>query len=69
VPEGVADGVEVVHAPGEGDDTLVALAAAAATETEPVTLVTADRALRDRARQAGAEVVGPSWLLDRLSAR
>jgi hypothetical protein len=63
VPEGVADGVEVVHAAGEGDDTLAAIAAAA---TEPVTLVTADRALRERARRAGAEIVGPTWLLDRL---
>ena len=57
------DGVEVVHAPGEGDDTIAELAANA---SEPVTLVTADRALRERARAAGAEVVGPSWLLERL---
>jgi hypothetical protein len=62
-PEGVIDGVEVVHAPGEGDDTLAALAA---SSRPPVTLVTADRGLRDRVRSAGAEVVGPSWLLDRL---
>jgi hypothetical protein len=62
-PEGAVDGVEVVHAPGEGDDTLVALAAAA---VEPVVLVSADRALGERARRAGADVVGPTWLLDRL---
>jgi hypothetical protein len=61
--EGEADGVEVVHARGEGDDTLAALAAAA---DEPVTLVTADRGLGSRARAVGAEVVGPRWLLDRL---
>lgn len=63
VGEGIVDGVEVVYAPGEGDDTLAALAAAA---TELVRLVSADRGLRDRVRRAGVEVVGPSWLLDRL---
>ena len=62
--EGVENGVEVVHAPREGDDTLATIAEAS---TEPVTLVSADRALADRCRAAGAQVVGPSWLLDRLS--
>ena len=61
--EGVADGVEVVYAPGHGDDTLVALAGAA---DEPVVLVSADRALADRCRAVGSEVVGPNWLLSRL---
>ena len=61
VAEGEADGVEVVHAPGEGDDTL------AARSTPGVTLVTADRALAERARSTGAEVVGPRSLLDRLA--
>lgn len=60
--EDEVDGVEVVHAPGEGDDTVVALA-----EAHPeVVVVTADRELAERARAAGAEVVGPDWLLDRL---
>ncbi len=62
--ERVGDGVEIVHAPGQGDDTVVAIAAAA---TEPVTTVTADRALGERCRAAGSEVVPPSWLLDRLA--
>jgi rRNA-processing protein FCF1 len=61
--EGVADDVEVVHAPGEGDESLVAVTAAS---TAPVTLVSADRALAERCRDAGADVVGPGWLLDRL---
>src|SRR5436190_23648155 len=60
--EGAADGVEVVHAPGEGDDTIAAVAAA----HSDVTVVTADRGLAERVRAAGGEVVGPSWLLDRL---
>lgn len=60
--DGEAEGVEVVHAPGEGDDTIAALAGAHGD----VVVVTADRALADRCRAAGAEVVGPTWLLDRL---
>ena len=56
-------GVRVVHAPGEGDDTIVALATDA---SEEVVLVSADRALGERCRAVGAEVVGPGWLLDRL---
>ena len=63
VDEGHADGVEVVHAAGHGDDTLVALAAKSDT---PVVLVSADRQLAKRVRQSGAEVVSPTWLLDRL---
>ena len=63
VEEGIGSGVEVVHAPGAGDDALVAIAAGA---QEPVVLVSADRALRERTWAAGADAVGPRWLLDRL---
>jgi hypothetical protein len=63
VEEGVADGVEVVHAPGSGDDTLVMVAASAAG---PTVLVSADRELRRRVEAHGVEAVGPRWLLDRL---
>jgi hypothetical protein len=65
VEEGRADGVEIVHAAGEGDDTLVTIAAAA---IEPLVVVTADRGLRDRVRRPGVEIVGPRWLLHRLPA-
>ncbi len=61
--EGTADGVEVVHAAGHGDDALVAVATGS---DEPVVLVTADRELADRARRIGADVVGPRWLWERL---
>ena len=64
VDEADVDGVAVVHAPGEGDDTIVAVTAAEASGD--VIVVTADRALADRVRATGAEVVGPSWLLDQL---
>ena len=56
------DGVVVVHAPGEGDDTIAAVAAA----HDDAVVVTADRGLADRVRAAGGTVVGPNWLLDRL---
>ena len=58
-----SDGVEVVHAPASGDDTIVALVA---HSNEQVVLVTADRGLRRRAEELGAQVVGPRWLFDRL---
>ena len=60
--EADVDGVEVVHAPGEGDDTIATVAAA----HSKVIVVTADRGLADRVREFNAEVVGPSWLLDQL---
>jgi uncharacterized protein YaiI (UPF0178 family) len=61
--ETLTDGVEVSHAPGEGDDTVAALAG----RHHGAVVVTADRELAGRVRAVGAEVVGPSWLLDRLS--
>jgi uncharacterized protein YaiI (UPF0178 family) len=60
--EADADGVAVVHAPGEGDDTIAAIAEA----NGDVVVVTADRGLAARVRAANGEVVGPSWLLDQL---
>ncbi|MER0443545.1 NTP pyrophosphohydrolase [Streptomyces sp. Edi4] len=63
VVEGAARGVESVpgvrveSATGSGDDLIVELAAARAGR--PCTVVTADRALRERVRAHGAECVGP----------
>ncbi|MEU1687614.1 hypothetical protein [Micromonospora sp. NPDC005707] len=50
-------GVAVVAAPGSGDDTIVALVAAAPERRRAV--VTADRELRARVAALGAEVYGP----------
>ena len=55
-------GVAVVHAPAVGDDLIVAIAEA----NRDVIVVTADRELGERVRAAGAEVVGPNWLLAQL---
>jgi rRNA-processing protein FCF1 len=60
--EGDDSGVEVVHASGEGDDTIVSIAAA----RDGVVVVTADRILAERARAVEADVRGPRWLLDHL---
>ena len=58
-------GVTVVHAAASGDDALVEVIAHA--DDPDVTLVTADRGLRSRSEALGASVVGPGWLLDRLT--
>ncbi|MFF7852794.1 NTP pyrophosphohydrolase [Streptomyces sp. NPDC007904] len=63
VVEGAARGVEPVpgvrveSAPGSGDDHMVALVAAAGGR--PVLVVTADRELRRRVTELGADVTGP----------
>lgn len=58
--------VRTVHAPKDGDATIVAEARAAAEKGNRVVVVTADRALDARVHGVGATTVGPSWLLDRL---
>ena len=60
---GVTGGVTVLHAAGSGDDMLTDLAS---DSSDQVTLVTADRGLRQRAEALGAKVVGPGWLLGLL---
>jgi hypothetical protein len=63
VEAGVADGVTVLQATGSGDDTLLAVTDDAASQ---VTLVSADRALCQRAEDLGADVARPGWLIDLL---
>jgi rRNA-processing protein FCF1 len=64
VPEGDADGIEVVHARGSGDDAIVEVVAAAPDSA--ITVVSADRGLTERVRALGAAVLGPSWLNERV---
>jgi hypothetical protein len=61
---GESDGVDVVHASGAGDDTIVDVVAAV-TAQHAITVVSADRDLADRVRAHGAGVVGPGWLNER----
>ncbi|XRQ03946.1 NUDIX domain-containing protein [Actinomadura welshii] len=60
-----ANGVRVVAAPGSGDDEIVDLVRGTGPDTAHL-VVTADRELRRRCEAAGASVIGPRWLLDRL---
>jgi hypothetical protein len=56
----------VVAADGAGDDTLVVEARRLSAEGANPLLVTADRALRER---AGVDAVGPTWLLDLVATQ
>ncbi|ROP64054.1 NUDIX hydrolase [Curtobacterium sp. PhB115] len=59
--------VEVVRAPGSGDDAIVDAARGAVERGDaPVVVVTADRELRARVEAFGAVVRGPSWLRDQF---
>ncbi|MFF1744770.1 NTP pyrophosphohydrolase [Streptomyces mirabilis] len=63
VVEGAAKGVEsvpgvrVVEAPGSGDDRIVEMVTEAGDR--PVLVITADRELRRRVTESGAQVAGP----------
>lgn len=65
VPAVRSPGLRVVHAPKDGDSSIVAEARRAHERGHRVTVVTADRALAANV-SAYASVVSPSWLLDRL---
>jgi hypothetical protein len=71
VPAGEVGGVRVEHAPRSGDDAIVAIVAAAKAldPSRPVTVVTADRELRQRVGKLGARLVGPRTLWSRLESR
>jgi predicted RNA-binding protein with PIN domain len=63
-------GVRVVLADGSGDDAIVGVVAAAVEEdnNRQITVVTADRGLRDRVEVYGVTTVGPRWLWDRIDS-
>jgi hypothetical protein len=58
--------LDVVRAQRDGDAAVAALVENLAGSGDRVLVVTADRALRERVRAAGADVVGPSALRDAL---
>jgi 8-oxo-dGTP diphosphatase len=62
VPE--APGIEVIAARGEGDDEIASLAGRVPGRR---IVITADRELRQRCEDAGADVAGPRWLLELLT--
>jgi predicted RNA-binding protein with PIN domain len=67
-PAGQDGRLRTVHALGSGDDAIVQVVMAQVDvgDGRDVTVVTADRALRQRIEAAGARSVSPSWLLDQL---
>ena len=58
--------VRTVHAPRDGDATILAEARVAGERGDRVVVVTADRALDARVAGVGATTVRPTWLLERL---
>jgi predicted RNA-binding protein with PIN domain len=60
--------LRTVHAPRDGDTTILDEARRATEKGRQVTVVTADRALAANVTGVGARVVGPTWLLDRLTS-
>ena len=66
VPAGRDGHVRTVHAPRDGDATIVEQARLAAGEGSAVTVITADRFLRARVEGVGARAMSPGWLLDQL---
>lgn len=63
---GAVDGVEVVGAPGSGDDAVVAAVTERTGAGRPLLVATSDRELRDRVMTLGAGVLGVRTLLDLL---
>ncbi len=59
VPEGGHGAVATVHAPGSGDDEIVARCRALLAAGAAVTVATADRGLIARVAELGADIVGP----------
>ncbi len=58
--------VRTVHAPKDGDATIVAEAAKAVEQGHRTVVVTADRALDARVHGVGATTLSPTWLLSYL---
>jgi hypothetical protein len=58
--------VRTVHAPKDGDSTIIAEVAAHRERGDSVVLISADHVLRGRCEGLGARAMSPSWLLDQL---
>lgn len=66
VPQGRDAHLHTVHAPRDGDATVVRTADDAIGRGDRVTVITADRELRRRVELLGAQAMSPAWLLDLL---
>ncbi|GAA5152273.1 hypothetical protein GCM10023321_20680 [Pseudonocardia eucalypti] len=63
---GEVAGLTVTHAERDGDSAILSEAEALVRAGTGAEVVTADRGLRERVTLAGATVLPPRWLLDRL---
>lgn len=68
VPEGEATGVTTVHAPGSGDDEIVARCRDHTGCGHDVTVASADRGLLSRLDPLGVKTLGPRTLRAELAA-
>lgn len=68
VPEGEAAGVATVHAPGSGDDEIVARCGHHAGCGDDLTVASADRGLLSRLAPLGAATLGPRTLRAELAS-
>ncbi len=66
VPAGTDAHLRTVHATRDGDGAIVEQTRRAREHEDPVVVVTADRALRQRVEALGARTMSPGWLLDLL---
>ena len=66
VPKGTDTHLRTVHAPKDGDSTIVSEARSARDRDEAVVVITADRALRQRVESLGCRTMSPGWLLDQI---
>lgn len=67
IPALRSPGLQVVHAPKDGDSTIAAEAQRAHRRGDRVRVVTADRALAANVA-AYADTVSPTWLWDRIGS-
>lgn len=65
---GVDERIDMVSAPGEGDDTIVDLVRRSAGDGSRAVVATADRELRRRVRDLGGAVIGPGIVWDAVDA-
>ena len=69
VPEGETLGVTTVHAPGSGDDEIVARCRDHAESGDTVTVASADRGLLTRLAPLGVTTLGPRTLRAELASQ
>ena len=66
VPRGRDAHLRTVHAPRDGDSAITSESRAARDAGDDVTVVTADRALRQRVELLGCRTMSPGWLLEQI---